>query len=73
MGTIPTYVHAIGVAADTMPFLVESILFMSASYCQLVQAQSPGMTGVEEGRQRCSEDASFCGCPEAVTQAGEEQ
>ena len=51
LGTIPAYVHAVGAAADAMTFFVGSIFFTSASYCQLVQAQSPGMTGVDEQRQ----------------------
>jgi hypothetical protein len=51
LGTIPAYVRAIGANADAMTFFVGSIFFTSASYCQLVQAQSPGMTGVDEQRQ----------------------
>jgi hypothetical protein len=51
LGTIPAYVRTVGAAADAMTFFVGSIFFTSASYCQLVQAQSPGMTGVDEQRQ----------------------
>jgi hypothetical protein len=51
LGAIPAYVHAVGANADAMTFFVGSIFFTSASYCQLVQAQSPGMTGVDEQRQ----------------------
>ena len=51
LGTIPAYVDAVGAAADATTFFVGSIFFTSASYCQLVQAQSPGMTGVDERRQ----------------------
>ena len=51
LGTIPAYIHAVGANADAMTFFVGSIFFTSASYCQLVQAQSPGMTGVDERRQ----------------------
>jgi hypothetical protein len=47
LGTIPAYVRAVGAAADAMTFFVGSIFFTSASYCQLVQAQSPGMTGIQ--------------------------
>src|SRR5215217_9630742 len=50
LGAIPAYVHAVGANADAMTFFVGSIFFTSASYCQLVQAQSPGMTGVDERR-----------------------
>jgi hypothetical protein len=51
LGTIPAYVHAVGAVADAMTFFVGSIFFTSASYCQLVQAQSPGMTDVDDGCQ----------------------
>jgi hypothetical protein len=51
LGTIPAYVRAVGVSADAMTFFVGSIFFTSASYCQLLQAQSPGMTDVDEQRQ----------------------
>jgi hypothetical protein len=51
LGTIPAYVHAVGAVADAMTFFVGSIFFTSASYCQLVQAQSPRMTSVDEQRQ----------------------
>jgi hypothetical protein len=51
LGTIPAYVHAVGAAADSITFFVGSIFFTSASYCQLVQAQSSGMTDVDEERQ----------------------
>jgi hypothetical protein len=51
LGTIPAYGQAVGGAVDATTFFVGSIFFTSASYCQLVQAQSPGMTGVDERRQ----------------------
>ena len=51
LGAIPAYVHAVGAAADVITFFVGSIFFTSASYLQLVQAQSPGMTDVDEQRQ----------------------
>jgi hypothetical protein len=51
LGTIPAYVDAVGAAADATTFFVGSIFFTSASYFQLVQAQSPGMTGVDERHQ----------------------
>ena len=51
LGTIPAYVDAVGAAADAATFLVGSVFFTSASYFQRVQAQSPGMTGVDEQRQ----------------------
>jgi hypothetical protein len=51
LGAIPAYVRAVGASADAMTFFVGSIFFTSASYCQLLQAQSPGMTGVDEHHQ----------------------
>jgi hypothetical protein len=51
LGTIPAYVQAVGGAFDATTFFVGSIFFTSASYCQLVQAQSPGMTEVGERDQ----------------------
>ena len=51
LGAIPAYAHAVGAAADAITFFVGSIFFTSASYLQLVQAQSPGMTDVDEQRQ----------------------
>ena len=51
LGTIPAYIDTVGAAADATTFFVGSIFFTSASYFQLVQAQSPGMTGVDERRQ----------------------
>ena len=51
LGTIPAYVRAVGASADAMTFFVGSIFFTSASYCQLLQAQSPGMTSIDEQRQ----------------------
>jgi hypothetical protein len=51
LGALPAYVHAVGADADAITFFVGSIFFTSASYLQLVQAQSPGMTDVDERRQ----------------------
>jgi hypothetical protein len=51
LGAIPAYVHAVGADADAITFFVGSIFFTSASYLQLVQTQSPGMTEVDEQRQ----------------------
>jgi hypothetical protein len=51
LGAIPAYMRAVGAAADASTFFVGSIFFTSASYCQLVQVQSPGMTGVDQQHQ----------------------
>ena len=51
LGTIPAYIVGVGGTADAMTFFIGSIFFTSASYCQLVQAQSPEMTEVDEQHQ----------------------
>jgi hypothetical protein len=51
LGAISAYVHAVGASADAITFFVGSIFFTSASYLQLVQVQSPGMTEVDEQHQ----------------------
>lgn len=43
VGTLPFYVDAVGSGLDAATFFVGSIFFTSASFCQLVQAQSSGM------------------------------
>ena len=53
LGTIPAYVDAVGTQADAATFFLGSIFFTSASFCQLVQSQSPAMTGVDgDGQHR---------------------
>jgi hypothetical protein len=51
LGATPAYLQAVGADADAVTFFVGSIFFTSASYLQLVQAQSPGMTDVDQRRQ----------------------
>ncbi len=51
LGTIPAYVDAVGTQVDAVTFFVGSIFFTSASFCQLVQSQSPAMTGVDSDGQ----------------------
>lgn len=46
LGAVPSYINAVGAQADAVTFFVGSIFFTSASFCQLVQAQSPAMTAV---------------------------
>jgi hypothetical protein len=45
LGSVPAYVDAVGGVADGVTFFVGSIFFTSASFLQLVQAQTPAMTG----------------------------
>lgn len=51
LGSVPAYVNAVGGPVDGLTYLVGSIFFTAASFAQLVQAQSPGMTGVTAARQ----------------------
>ena len=51
LGSVPMYVNAVGGSADAMTYFVGSIFFTSASYLQLVQSQSPAMTGVDTDEQ----------------------
>jgi hypothetical protein len=43
LGAVPAYVTAMGTLADALTFFVGSVFFTSASFLQLVQAQSPRM------------------------------
>jgi hypothetical protein len=47
VGSVPAYLDAVGDWFDGITYFVGSIFFTSASYCQLVQAQSPATTGVD--------------------------
>lgn len=52
LGSVPAYLNAIGGWADGVTYVVGSVFFTTASYCQLVQAQSPATTAVDEVTQR---------------------
>jgi hypothetical protein len=52
LGSVPAYVNAVGGPADAVTYFVGSIFFTSASFAQLLQAQSPEMTGVDERQQQ---------------------
>jgi hypothetical protein len=52
LGSVPAYVRAVDATTDAVTFFVGSIFFTTASFAQLVQAQSPAMTGVDEVQQR---------------------
>lgn len=43
LGTVPAYANAVGAVADAATFFVGSIFFTSASFSQLLQAQTPAM------------------------------
>ncbi|MGH8834104.1 MAG: hypothetical protein ACRDWG_03770 [Actinomycetes bacterium] len=51
LGSVPAYVRAVGATIDGVTYFVGSLFFTAASFSQLVQAQSPTMTGVD-GRQQ---------------------
>jgi hypothetical protein len=46
LGSVPAYANAVPALADGITFFVGSIFFTAASFLQLVQAQSPALTGV---------------------------
>ncbi len=48
LGSVPAYINAVGGTADSVTYFVGSIFFTSAAFAQLVQTQSPAMTGVDE-------------------------
>jgi hypothetical protein len=53
VGSVPGYLDAVGETADGITFFVGSLFFTAASYAQLLQVQTPGMTGVgERGQHR---------------------
>lgn len=51
LGSVPAYANAVGGPVDGITYFVGSIFFTSASFCQLIQAQSPGTTGVDDAGQ----------------------
>lgn len=51
LGSVPAYIDRVGARADSMTYFVGSIFFTAASFAQLVQAQSPAMTGVDRVQQ----------------------
>jgi hypothetical protein len=50
-GSVQAYAEAVGTWLDGITYFVGSIFFTAASFCQLVQSQSPAMTGVDEVAQ----------------------
>ena len=51
LGSVPSYLDAVGTTVDGVTYFVGSIFFTSASLGQLLQAQTPAMTGVDEDGQ----------------------
>ncbi len=55
VGSVPAYINAVGGVADGLTYFVGSIFFTTASFLQLLQAQTPSMTDVDEGQQNTPE------------------
>jgi hypothetical protein len=55
LGSVPAFVNAVGGLVDGVTYFVGSIFFTSASLLQLLQTQTPSMTGVDEERQHIRE------------------
>jgi hypothetical protein len=51
LGSVPAYANGVGGTVDAVTFFVGSIWFTSASLLQLLQAQTPAMTAVDERTQ----------------------
>lgn len=51
LGSVPAYLDAVGGPVDGVTYVIGSIFFTSASFGQLVQAQTPAMTAVDEDSQ----------------------
>jgi len=51
LGSLPAYVNTVGGTADAVTYFVGSIFFTVASLCQLLQSQSPQLTGVGARQQ----------------------
>jgi hypothetical protein len=51
LGSVPAYANAVGATADSITYFIGSLFFTSASYSQLVQAQTPAMTNVDQDSQ----------------------
>lgn len=59
VGSVPAYLNAVGGPVDGVTYFVGSIFFTTASFWQLVQAQSPAMTGVDAAQQNRPARISF--------------
>ncbi|MEU7907590.1 hypothetical protein [Actinoplanes sp. NPDC049118] len=55
LGSVPAYSDAVGALATAVTYFIGSIFFTSASFLQLLQAQTPAMTDVDEERQNTPE------------------
>ena len=55
LGSVPAYINAVGATVDSITYFVGSLFFTSASFCQLLQAQTPAMTEVDAESQHSRE------------------
>ena len=60
-GSVPAYANAVGGTVDGITYFVGSIFFTSASFCQLVQSQSPATTGVDAVAQHVPAEVRLLG------------
>jgi hypothetical protein len=51
LGSVPAYADQVGPRVDSITYFIGSLFFTSASFGQLLQAQTPGMTDVESSAQ----------------------
>jgi hypothetical protein len=59
LGSVPAYLNAVGETADSVTYFVGSIFFTSASFAQLLQAQTPAMTEVDAESQHTRTPVRF--------------
>jgi len=59
VGSIPAFVTTVGGVVDGVTYFVGSLFFTSASFLQLMQAQSPPMTEVERARENQPEPLTW--------------
>jgi hypothetical protein len=52
LGSVPAYANTVGATADGITYFIGSLFFTSASFSQLLQAQTPAMTNVDADSQR---------------------
>ncbi|MBA2956423.1 hypothetical protein GON03_00115 [Nocardioides sp. MAH-18] len=51
LGSVPAYLDRVGERADAWTFVVGAVFFTSASFAQLLQAQTPAMTAADDRSQ----------------------
>jgi hypothetical protein len=59
LGSVPAYAEAVGGSADGVTYFVGSLFFTSASFGQLLQAQTPAMTDADEETQHVRAPVRF--------------